>query len=184
MPMWLVATSSAARPVEPDDRAILNWAVPFEMADCRRKIQNDDIAATVPYDWGTYIMAEDEETVKLIVSIMYVESRFRPESISKSAAYGLMQMTRVAMLEAADYCDLPIVGMDKLLDPVQNIRYGSCYLNYLMDELDNDLTEVLIVFNGGYRQLIKYKVGSSMAGETANYVLAVRRAYNICSEEN
>lgn len=95
-----------------------------------------------------------------------------------------MQMTRGAMLEAAGYCNLSPVSMQKLLDPDTNIRYGSCYLRFLREELDGDLTSTLLVYNGGYRVLTRYLKGVSINSESANYVLQVSRAYNLCNVEN
>lgn len=175
-----------ARPAEtmPDELHYL--AVPSIVENCSRKIlgevEGQAHSPSLPIG-VTYTIAEDEETVKLILAIIYVESRFRPNLISKAKAYGLMQITKGAMLEGSEYCGLPVIPVTKLLDSAINIRYGSCYLHKLLEEL-NDIDAVLIVYNGGYVSLTRYLKGVSMNKETANYLLQVRRSLQLCNTEN
>lgn len=120
---------------------------------------------------------KDDEFMEYLFSVMYVESRFNRQAISHADAYGLMQMTRVAVEEAVKHCNLrPLGDMNKLHDSVTNVKYGSCYLKKMLDEVDGDWTRALILYNGGYRQLTKYDNGETIAHETANYVLLVHRA--------
>jgi soluble lytic murein transglycosylase-like protein len=122
------------------------------------------------------------EFVKYTLAIIYVESRFRPDAISPMDAYGLMQMTEIAVREAQQECGLRhVYDMRHLLDPTTNIEYGICYLRMLYTELEGNWTEVLLVYNGGYRQLTRYRESLTIASETANYVLQVQRVLGMCN---
>ena len=117
-----------------------------------------------------------------LMAVISVESQFKARAISHASAYGLMQMTRVAVTESIKYCNLrKISNMTELLDSATNVRYGSCYLKKVLDQADGDWDRALILYNGGSRQLTKYMAGSTIASETANYVLQVRRALRICN---
>lgn len=121
-------------------------------------------------------VVEHEEFIKYLLAIIYVESRFNPNAVSHKEAYGLMQMTEIAVVDAIGECNLePILDMQHLLDTHSNIRYGSCYLRKLLREMDGDWTRTLIAYNGGYRQVLKYEKGEAIASETANYVLQIGR---------
>lgn len=124
----------------------------------------------------------DSVFLQYVYAIVWNESGFNPKARSTKDAYGLMQMTQIAMLEAAAYCHLPVLrSMDKLLDPGTNIKYGTCYLKFLHEQTENDWVRTLITYNGGYRQLTRYDSGSTIAAETAQYVLAVNRVRKLCS---
>lgn len=124
--------------------------------------------------------------LKYALAVVYVESRFVSNTKSDRDAYGLMQVTEdaVADLAAPANCALPRIPMDLLYDPVTNIRYGTCYLRKALREVDGDWTRALIVYNGGYRQLLRYDSGKAIAGETANYIIQVNRALQICSSQD
>lgn len=113
-----------------------------------------------------------------VFSLTYIESRFNSNAVSDAYAYGLMQLTRPAVDTAVVECGLPrIRNMTRMRDPATNIRYGSCYLKKLHEEL-GDWTRTLIAYNGGYKQLTAYDSGASIVSETANYVIQVHRVLN------
>lgn len=121
----------------------------------------------------------EQEFLEYMFSIMYVESGFNRKAVSHADAYGLMQMTRVAVEEAVrnGNCNLrPLGDMNKLHDSVTNVKYGTCFLKKINDEVGGDWKRTLILYNGGYTQLTRYNKGDSIASETANYVLKVERA--------
>lgn len=119
------------------------------------------------------------------MAIIYVESGFDHHARSQQGARGLMQLTAPAIQDATEYCELrPITDMNRLYDSVTNIRYGTCFLKKIHEEVELDWTRTLILYNGGYAQLLKYERGESIASETANYVLKVQRAREICRTTN
>lgn len=127
-------------------------------------------------------VSKDPEFLKYVAAVIYTESGFRPEVISSQEAAGLMQVTEVAMKDTVDHCGLPEVSMDLLLSSQKkNVKYGTCYLNHMLQYTGGSWTRTLIIYNGGYRQLARYDRGESIATETANYVLKVKRAFNLCN---
>ena len=124
---------------------------------------------------------QDNEFLRYLISVIYVESRFKEDALSASNAYGLMQITEIAAREVERECSLsPLLDMTHLFDASTNIRYGSCYLRKLHRDL-HSWTRALIVYNGGYKQLERYEKGQMMVAETANYVLQVERVLSICN---
>jgi hypothetical protein len=129
---------------------------------------------------------KSEEFMQYLLSIIYVESKFNKLAISPALAYGLMQMTEIAVREAAGNCpSLRMLGdMSKLHDSYTNVKYGSCFLKKLLTDMDGDWTRTLIAYNGGYRALQDYDKGVQMNKETANYVLLVERARKSICQRN
>lgn len=124
----------------------------------------------------------DTEFVKYLMAIIYVESRFNPDAVSNKSAYGLMQMTEIAVREAQKSCNLrPVLDMDHMFDTHTNIQYGSCYLHKLNQEMHGDWIRTLIAYNGGYSALIRYEKGDTIPNETAQYIISVHRALQSCS---
>lgn len=132
--------------------------------------------------WTKKIISQDPSFVKLVYAVIYVESRFNPTARSHKDAYGLMQMTEPAVIDAAKHCSLrPIPDMDHLFDVKTNIQYGSCYLRKLLDETDGDTVRALVAYNGGYKALTVYDREGNLNQETANYVLKVNQALKKCT---
>ena len=134
--------------------------------------------------WDTFTTVSDPELyVKLIYSVIYVESRGNPKALSPADAYGMMQVTEAAAYDAAKYCSMPpLPSPEYLFDMQTNIKFGSCYLKKLLSEVDNDIPRALVAYNGGYRQLTLYDREGNIATETANYVLKVTRTLRRCTE--
>jgi hypothetical protein len=132
--------------------------------------------------WTKKIVSQDSEFVKLVYAVVYVESKFNPEAKSDKEAYGLMQMTSAAVIDASKHCSLrPIPDMNHLFDAKTNIQYGSCYLRKLLDETDGDTVRALVAYNGGYKALTVYDREGNLNQETANYVLKVNQALKKCT---
>lgn len=130
-----------------------------------------------------YLQATDiqgTEFLKYMFAVMYVESAFNRNAISSASAVGLMQMTQVALTDTINSCGYPTVSLEELYDPTLNVKYGSCFLNSMLKKSEGNWTKTLILYNGGFRQLTSYEKGESIASETANYVLKVNRALNLC----
>jgi soluble lytic murein transglycosylase len=69
----------------------------------------------------------------LLAAVVYVESRFDPDAESEAGAIGLMQL----LPETAEGIALRTGGdrfvVADLRDPELNVRYGSWYLDHLLD---------------------------------------------------
>jgi soluble lytic murein transglycosylase len=73
----------------------------------------------------------------LLAAVVYVESRFDPNAQSEAGALGLMQL----LPETAEGIALRTGGdrfvVADLRDPELNVRYGSWYLDHLLDRYGN-----------------------------------------------
>ena len=124
----------------------------------------------------------------LVVSIIWVESRFDIEAKSIRGARGLMQI----MPETAEWIsaqkNIPY-DLQKLYEPEHNIRLGCWYLANLKREFDN-INLVLAAYNGGrgnVRQWMEAGIWQGDAedidnipfGETREYVRRVNIIHQI-----
>jgi soluble lytic murein transglycosylase len=84
----------------------------------------------------------------LIAAVINEESGFADRT-SHAGARGLMQITH----ETADTIETLSGGetfvYDDLADPDLNIRYGTFYLNHLLDRFDGNLLAALAAYNAG-----------------------------------
>lgn len=82
----------------------------------------------------------------LICSVINVESRYNPKSVSKAGAIGLMQLLPTTATDIAT--NLNISNYD-LYDIDTNIYFGCYYLRYLFDLYDGDQKMTLVAYNAG-----------------------------------
>jgi soluble lytic murein transglycosylase-like protein len=108
----------------------------------------------------------------LVVSLIDVESGFRPEAISKRGAVGLMQLLPATAEEVANDAGL-IWYPDMLKDPKANIELGLRYMKKLQYQFDSP-EQVLTAYNIGPAALrSKLDLGEAMPQE---YVRRVKVA--------
>lgn len=129
------------------------------------------------YLYGT--LHRDQSEVKLILAVIYVESKFRTGALSEKGAIGLMQLTDSA-LNDLQRRGCKYNAKKSPWDATYNVACGSCYLRSLYEET-RDWTEALIIYNGGYRALTSYRKGSNVPIETAQFVLRVNQALQMCN---
>ena len=121
---------------------------------------------------------ETLEQNRMLFSIIKIESDFRPRVVSPKKAVGLMQLTRPAVIDAARECNLSEdISTENLKTVYTNVNYGTCYLKKLLRERKGNWIEVLIIYNGGYRQLTRYLKGDSVVLETERFVMRVLSVY-------
>lgn len=88
---------------------------------------------------------------RLILALMYEESRFDPEAVSSAGARGLMQVKDVAAEE---------VGIEDVSDPQDAIHAGVKYLDWVRSHLEADLDVrdriwfSLVGYNAGIARLL------------------------------
>lgn len=177
--LYLGPNSLQARPANLSE----NWTEP-EWKQCITTLSHlaQGKVTTTDRSYFRYSVRRDDIFVKHLVAIAYVESHFQSGVISPAGAYGLMQMTPAAADEAATECHIRKINPVDLLNKATNIRYASCYLRKLYRELSGNWLEILISYNGGGKQLTRFRNGDTVANETANYVLNVERALQTCSK--
>jgi soluble lytic murein transglycosylase len=92
--------------------------------------------------------AEKGVPADLIAAVIYEESRFSDQT-SSAGARGLMQLTP----DTADVIERLSGGTtftyEDLANPDINIRYGTYYLNHLLDRYGGNLTAALAAYNAG-----------------------------------
>ena len=125
----------------------------------------------------------------LLLSIMYVESKFNAEAVSKQGARGLMQIMPQTGEWIANNLGCQDFNIDQLYNPEINIKYASWYLVKLKEEFDGRLPVVLAAYNGGQGNVGKWLESEKWDGkhkniksipfsETRGYVDKVIKIYN------
>lgn len=118
----------------------------------------------------------------LIAAVIYTESRFRPDAVSEAGAIGLMQL-------------LPETGrwiaatggerfrVEDLYDPKVNVRYGSFYLDLLLEKY-GDVRFALAAYHAGQANADRWLAGSGeiVFPDTRAYVANVLEFRDIYRE--
>lgn len=92
----------------------------------------------------------------LIYAVIKQESLFNEGIVSRSAAYGLMQIT----LPTARGMSQDIT-VKELSTPSANIDLGTRYLRKLLDVYEGDITKVIAAYNGGMGNVRKWTDGNT-----------------------
>ena len=103
----------------------------------------------------------------LVLAVMGIESAGDPTAISSAGAMGLMQLIPDT---AARF------GVTDSSDPIQNIKGGVAYLNWLLGEFNRDPVMVLAAYNAG-EGAVKANQGVPPYAETRDYVPKVLAAW-------
>lgn len=129
------------------------------MQDIARLHGTDILKATI----GT------EVSPALVLAVIGIESGGRKDAVSSAGAVGLMQLIPAT----ADR-----FGVKDSADPVQNIKGGVAYLDWLMKEFDRDPLMVLAAYNAG-ENAVKSNGGVPPYAETRDYVPKVLAAWTV-----
>lgn len=84
----------------------------------------------------------------LVYAVLFEESHFDERAKSHKGALGLMQIVPETGEFIAKSLGYPSFKADDLYDPTLNITFGSWYLSFLKDRLDDEY-QALIAYNGG-----------------------------------
>ncbi len=96
----------------------------------------------------------------MVASLIRQESGFRPDAISYSNAYGLMQLLPSVGRAMARKAGMRYFRTRDLLNPVININLGTLYLKQLMDEFNGNAEYAFAAYNAGdYRVVAWRKIG-------------------------
>lgn len=105
----------------------------------------------------------------LVLAVMGVESGGNAEAVSSAGAVGLMQLIPATAER---------FGVEDSTDPVQNIKGGVAYLDWLLAEFDNDPVLVLAAYNAG-EGAVRDNAGVPPFAETRDYVPKVLAAWQV-----
>lgn len=126
----------------------------------------------------------------IIYSIIRVESKFNPYAKSNKGASGLMQITPQTGEYIAALLNIDMFDESLLYNPDFNIQLGCFYFSKLYSDFNADINCALAAYNGGSGNVTKW-ISTNDAGEkfldvnkipfseTKNYVLRVKKTYNI-----
>jgi membrane-bound lytic murein transglycosylase F len=103
-----------------------------------------EVAEMINWDW------------RLLASLIYQESEFKPDALSWAGAFGLMQLMPVVMEQ---------FGIDSTASPEEQIYIGGRFINYLERQIPPTVTDSV--------ERIKFIMGSYNAG--VGHVLDARR---------
>lgn len=169
--------------------------MPFKWQEClvraaREQKKGDKEIELLLKSIGQGSVRGDGDFMLLVVAIIAVESQFNIQALSTSGAVGLMQVMPVGAIEAERQCPrLRYVGNQygrhhavKLLDPTNNVRYGSCLLSHYMKQVNDNVLLALTTYNGGYKQLTRLVDNATVAKETHEYVFRVHQQLRKCQQ--
>lgn len=105
----------------------------------------------------------------LVLAVIGIESAGRTDAISSAGAQGLMQLIPATARR---------FGVADASDPVQNIRGGVAYLDWLMGEFGGDPLMVLAAYNAG-EGAVRANGGVPPYAETRDYVPKVLAAWQV-----
>jgi hypothetical protein len=122
--------------------------------------------------WGLEILKATigtEVSPALVLAVIGIESAGRTDAVSSAGAVGLMQLIPATAER---------FGVADSADPVQNIRGGVAYLDWLMREFDRDPLMVLAAYNAG-EGAVRANAGVPPYAETRDYVPKVLAAWTV-----
>lgn len=105
----------------------------------------------------------------LILAVISVESAGRSDAQSGAGAQGLMQLMPPTAMR---------FGVTDPFDPADNIKGGTAYLDWLLDEFDNGVIFALAGYNAG-EGAVRNNNGVPPYAETLAYVPKVLAAWNV-----
>lgn len=155
------------------------------------KIHRDLLKIIYPIYYKSLVFEAAEENnldPYLLCAIIYEESKFDSEAVSRQGAKGLMQiMPHTGEWIASNFANDKF-ALEDLYDPQINIKYGSWYLARLKEEFDNRLPVILAAYNGGQGNVGQWLENEKWDGkhenldnipftETRGYVKKVMKTY-------
>ena len=125
----------------------------------------------------------------LIWAVIREESHFRHDAVSRAGAIGLMQIMPSTGKDIASRLGLTITDND-LLNPGINIRFGTFYINSMLNMFNADIDKAMAAYNGGPGNVKKWLNSSFVTSdedfptaitflETQEYITKVRNSYLI-----
>lgn len=125
----------------------------------------------------------------LVLAIIREESYFKPEAVSRRGALGLMQVMPETGAWIAAQLDEGY-SPRRLLEPADNIRFGTWYLGTLLLRFRGDKVRALAAYNAGYNRIETWLAEGVWDGslaelrqlpfqETRRYVIKIMRSYEI-----
>lgn len=108
------------------------------------------------------IASETRLSPRLIEAVVWQESRWHAQAVSRAGAIGLAQLMPATARA---------LGVNPA-DPIANLEAGARYLRILLDHFDGDVEKALAAYNAGAAR-VERAGGVPMIAETRGYVAAI-----------
>lgn len=155
---------------------------------------SDNELAHVLHAVAVHSVNRNPDFLQLVSAVAAAESSLNRTAVNvgnggyETGAVGLMQLTLIGAKEAEHQCPVlrPTLGesnltlMLRLLDVRDNVKYGSCLLNYYLEFANGNVLHALVLYNGGYQQLTRLIRTGTLTTETQQYVLRVHSYLGRC----
>jgi soluble lytic murein transglycosylase-like protein len=100
----------------------------------------------------------------LLAALVWQESRWNPQAVSRKGAVGLAQLMPATARD---------LGVNPT-DPIANLNGGARYLRQLLDLFDGNVEKALAAYNAGAAR-VRNAGGVPAIAETRNYVTSIVR---------
>ena len=94
--------------------------------------------------------------MSLVDRVIWQESENDPNAVSGVGAAGLMQIMQSTMEDPGDEYGITEMDWVDRYDPEKNTRFGSEYLEAMLNKFDGDIELALIAYNAGARRAKKF----------------------------
>ncbi|NQZ99937.1 MAG: lytic transglycosylase domain-containing protein [Myxococcales bacterium] len=125
----IVAPVAAAEPLAPvreDDRLVALAEFLSEQPTGLTPVEIGELAEVIVVESDRHDL-----DLRLVLALMYVESRYQTFAVSPVGAMGLMQVLPSTGKEIADRLGIAWYGPETLFDPAVNVRIGISYMKRL-----------------------------------------------------
>lgn len=157
-------------------------------------LQRDNILKFIyPIEYEETVSKYSEEyglDPSLVLGVIKVESKFRPDAVSTKGAVGLMQIMPDTGWWIAERMKLEGFKEEDLYQYDTNIKMGSWYIKNLIDEFGGNVETAVAAYNGGLGNVKKWlsddrysQDGENLSEipfkETSDYVEKVMEAQKV-----
>ena len=118
---------------------IVFWALPKIMRG-RFQLKHTELIKTYSEEYGL--------EPSFVAGVIFTESKFREDAVSRAGAKGLMQIMPKTGAEIAEALGVPF-SEDDLFKPEVSIRFGCYYLRQQLDRFDQNAAVALAAYNAG-----------------------------------
>ncbi|HPE67880.1 MAG TPA: lytic transglycosylase domain-containing protein [Thermotogota bacterium] len=112
----------------------------------------------------------------LLAAMIKLESNFNPYAVSHANSYGLMQL----LPSTANWLMEKVPVSNSWRNPSANLKLGSFYFRYLLDQFDGNLEHALTAYNQGQGNVSRWlEEGETVQSKYADRILLYRFFYRL-----
>ena len=138
--------------------------------------------AIYPLEYKDEILTSSNEfglERNFIVAVIFTESRFNKDAVSRVGARGLMQLMPATARGVANSLNMTDFSDSKLNEPAINIRLGSAYLKQQYEKYNGNYDVILAHYNGGPKsaEIILFFGQNALNKETDGFISMVKNIW-------